>query len=200
VKARQEANMTEGATFGDFIRRIRAGDELAARELVARYEPVIRREVRVRLRSSRLCTQFEWADICQSVMGSFFSRAALGKFDLDHPEQLVRLLVVMTRRKLSKQVRRSRAARRDYRRVEARDPAELARAPDESPSPSRVVAGRELLDEYRDRLSDEERLLADLRAQGYEWAEIAAQLGQTAQACCKQLARAMKRVASDMPD
>ena len=38
--------MREDVTFAGFIRRIRAGDEQAARELVERYEPVIRCEVR----------------------------------------------------------------------------------------------------------------------------------------------------------
>jgi hypothetical protein len=41
--------MSEDTTFADFIRRIRAGDDRAAQELVERYEPVIRREVRLRL-------------------------------------------------------------------------------------------------------------------------------------------------------
>jgi hypothetical protein len=38
--------MFESTAFPDFIRRIRAGDDQAARELVERYEPVIRCEVR----------------------------------------------------------------------------------------------------------------------------------------------------------
>ena len=59
--------MTEGTTFADFIRRIRAGDDRAAQELVERYEPVIRREVRLRGRGTlvlcraplcHLCTRF----------------------------------------------------------------------------------------------------------------------------------------------
>jgi RNA polymerase sigma-70 factor (ECF subfamily) len=180
--------------FADFIRRIRAGDDQAARELVQLYEPVIRREVRLRLRDLRLASRFDWTDICQSVMVSFFVRAAAGQYDLEQPDQLLRLLVVMTRHKLTQQVRRHRSDRRDYRRLEARDPAHLAGRSAAVPSPSRLVAGRELLEEYRRRLSVEERWLADLRAQGYEWAEIAARLGGTAEACRKQLARAIDRV------
>ena len=95
--------MSDDTAFSDFIRRIRAGDEQAARELVERYEPVIRREVRMRLRDPRLYRRFDWTDICQSVMASFFVRAASGQYDLDQPDQLLRLLVVMTRHKLSKQ-------------------------------------------------------------------------------------------------
>ena len=39
-------------------------------------------------------------DIGQSVMGSFFLRAALGEYDLDRPEDLIRLLISMTRNKV----------------------------------------------------------------------------------------------------
>ncbi len=186
--------MSEDAAFADFIRRIRAGDDQAARELVQRYEPVVRREVRLRLRDQRLASRFDWTDVCQSVMASFFARAADGQYDLEQPDQLLRLLVVMTRHKLTQQVRRHSAGRRDYRRLEAQDPAYLEGRAVAVPSPSRLVAGRELLEEYRRRLSAEERRLADLRAQGWEWAEIAAELGGTADACRKQLARALDRV------
>jgi RNA polymerase sigma factor (sigma-70 family) len=186
--------MCEHDSFAEFIRRIRAGDDQAARELVERYEPAIRREVRLRLRDQRLASRFDWADICQSVMASFFVRAAAGQFDLEQPDHLLRLLVVMTRNKVTQQVRHNSAERRDYRRLEAHDPAYLEGRWTGCPSPSRLVASRELLDVFRRRLSEEERRLADLRAQGCEWAEIAAELGGTPQARRKQLARALDRI------
>ena len=185
--------MSETAGFDDFIRRLRAGDQQAASELVARYEPVIRREVRMRLRDPRLYQRIDWNDVCQSVMGSFFVRAASGQYELEGPDQLLRLLVVMTRHKLSKQARRQRAQRRDYR-LEANDPLILEARHDAGPTPSRLLAGRELLDEYRRRLSAEERDLADLRGQGWEWGEIAEKVGGTVEARRKQLARAIDRV------
>src|SRR5262252_97666 len=149
--------MSESTAFPDFIRRIRAGDDQAAQELIERYEPVIRCEVRLRLRDPRLYSRFDWTDICQSVMASFFVRAAAGQYDLEQPEQLLRLLVVMARHKLTEQVRRNSADRRDYRRLEERDPAYLDQRSAAVPSPSRLVAGRELLEEFRRRLSEEER-------------------------------------------
>src|SRR5215469_3321352 len=157
--------MTEGTTFADFIRRIRAGDDRAAQELVERYEPVIRREVRLRLKDPRLNRRFDWTDVCQSVMASFFVRAASGQYDLEEPGQLLKLLVAMTRNKVANQARLHRAGRRDYRRLESQDPADLEVWAIRQPSPSRVVAGRELLEEFRRRLSEEERALVDLRAQ-----------------------------------
>src|SRR5262249_10545549 len=165
--------MAESTAFAEFIRRIRAGDDQAAQELVERYEPVIRRQVRVRLSDPRLSRRLDWTDVCQSVMASFFVRVAAGQFDLEHPDQLRRLLLVMARHKLAQQVRRHKAGRRDYRRSEAGGPEDLDLRRAADPSPSRLVVGRELLDEFRRRLTDEERQLADLRAEGLEWAEIA---------------------------
>src|SRR4051794_2951522 len=80
-----------------FIRRVRDGDGRAAEELVRRYEPEIRLEVRtwLRLRDPRLRRVFDSMDICQSVMASFFVRAAIGEYELDEPRQLIRLLVGM---------------------------------------------------------------------------------------------------------
>ena len=186
--------MSECASFTEFIRRIRAGDDRAAEELVERYEPVIRREVRLRLKDPRLNSHFDWTDVCQSVLASFFVRAASGRYDLEEPAQLLKLLVVMTRRKVANQARRHGAGRRDYRRLEPCDQADLEGRPVSQPSPSRMVAGRELLEEFRRRLSEEERALVDLRAQGCEWPEIAAKLGGTAQARRKQFARAIDLV------
>jgi RNA polymerase sigma-70 factor (ECF subfamily) len=109
----------------------------------------------------------------------------------------VRLLVSIARNKVACQARRQRAGTRDLRRDVplAAGEWDVAGA---GPSPSRVASGRELVAEFRRRLSAEERRLADLRAEGCGWDEIAAALGGTAQARRKQLARALDRVAEEL--
>ena len=102
------------------LRRVRAGDAQAAAELVRRYEPAIRRAARVRLVDTRLNRLLDSMDICQSVMASFFVRAALGQYELETPAQLLKLLATMTRNKLANQVKGHRAIRRDFRRIEDR--------------------------------------------------------------------------------
>jgi RNA polymerase sigma-70 factor (ECF subfamily) len=178
--------------FRELIRRVRAGDDRAAAELVREYEPAIRRAVRLRLRDPRLRRRLDSLDVCQSVLGSFFCHAALGEFDLDSPEALLKLLTRLVRHKLADHAQRQGAAKRDYRREAGGLERDVA-AP--SPTPSRQLAARELLQQVRDRLSEEERRLLDLRQQGREWAEIAAELGGSAEALRKQLARALDRVA-----
>jgi RNA polymerase sigma-70 factor (ECF subfamily) len=189
--------MATGGTFADFMSRIRAGDEKAAAELVHRYEPLIRREVRLHLEDHRLSRLFDSMDVCQSVLGSFFLRAAAGQYDLKKPEQLVRLLVTMARNKLASAARGQHRQRRDQRR-EAGGEEELARQADPHPGPEEAVAGAELLRHLREALSEQERELFDLRAEGLAWGDVAARLGGSAQARRMQFARAVDRVAREL--
>ena len=91
--------MTTEDTFADLLQRIRAGDAAAAEKLVERYQPALRRMVHVRLVGDRLRRLFDSEDICQSVLASFFVRMALGQYDLEQPEDLLKLLAVMARNK-----------------------------------------------------------------------------------------------------
>jgi ECF sigma factor len=185
--------MSEDSDFADFLKRIRAGDARAAEELVRRYEPLICREMRLKVHDPRLNRLIDPSDICQSVLASFFVRAAAGQYDLAQPLQLLHLLMRMTRNKVGMVARRERSQRRDNRRVGAHGVEEIDPA-GAAPTPSRVVASRELLVRVRQLLQDEERRLADLRAEGQEWIAIAAALGGTADGRRMQLTRALDRV------
>lgn len=187
--------MSEG-DFAAFLTRVRAGDERAAADLVQRYESVIRREVRLRLTDPSLYRLLDDEDVCQSVLASFFVRASLGQYDLHDPAQLRQLLLTMARNKVAHAARRQHTQKRGGQNArEAVDDLSLA---GEGPSPSRVAAGRELLERVRQGLSEEERRLADLRGQGHDWAEIAQQLGGTADSRRMQLTRALDRVSGEL--
>jgi RNA polymerase sigma-70 factor (ECF subfamily) len=188
--------MAEDTDFRELIARIRSGDEAAARELVSRYEPTIRRTIRVRLRDPRLGRVLDSMDICQSVLGSFFFRAALGQFELVEPVQLLKLLTRMARNKLANQVHHEQAGRRDYRRTagEIEDKPVAAAGL----SPSEQVAGDELIQEARRRLSEEERRLLDLRQEGLDWKEIARRLKGDPDALRMRLGRGIDRVAQEL--
>jgi RNA polymerase sigma factor (sigma-70 family) len=189
--------MSEPSDFQDLIRRVRAGEEAAATELVRRYEPAIRRAVRIRLGDKRLARAFDSMDVCQSVLASFFVRAALGQYDLDTPEHLLKLLATMARHKLADQVDRERAECRDNRRVEQGGP-ESREVLSAASSPSRQVAARDLLEQVQRRLSPEERKLVEFRSQGLDWAAIAARVGGSPEALRKRLARATERIAEEL--
>jgi RNA polymerase sigma factor (sigma-70 family) len=191
--------------FRALIAQVRAGDEQAAAELVRHYEPAIRRAARVRLVDTRLNRLLDSMDICQSVMASFFVRTALGQFELETPDQLLKLLATMTRNKLAGQVKCHGAARRDFRRLNAaptdRDgesDAGAERIAGQGPTPSRDLAARELLEEALRRLSPEEKRILDCREQGGQWAQIANELRSSPEAIRKRLARAVDRVAHEL--
>jgi RNA polymerase sigma-70 factor (ECF subfamily) len=192
--------MIETSRFRELIARVRAGEDEAAAELVRRYEPQIRREVRLRLTDPGLRRMLDSVDICQSVLGNFFARAALGQFDLKDPRQLLQLLATMARNRLIYWARKQQAARRDQRRQRSLAPLLGTEAEPRSgePSPSQSVAGAELLEKFRARLSSDERQIAERRAAGQDWTQIAADLGRSSEALRKRLARAIDRVSSEL--
>src|SRR5205085_3915657 len=102
------------------------------------------------------------------------------------------------RNKLALAARRQHRQRRDVRRHADAAADALDRVADDHPSPSRHVAGKELLQRFRQGLTEEERQLADLRGEGLAWADVAARLGGTPQARRMQLARAVERVTRDL--
>lgn len=189
--------MPEENAFRILIARIRSGDQQAATELVREYEPAIRRAIRVRLTDARLGRVLDSMDICQSVLANFFVRTAAGQIDLAEPAQLLKLLVTMARNKFLDHLRHYQAERRDQRRIDKTSPSQLNVAA-AAPSPSRIIAGQELLQQVKQRLSPENRYLVEQRALGREWAEVAAEMGVSPEALRKQLSRALNRLMKEM--
>jgi RNA polymerase sigma factor (sigma-70 family) len=189
--------MADEPDFADFLRRIRDGDERAAEELVRRFEPMIRREVRMRLGDKRLRRAFDSVDVSQSVLANFLSRAATGRYEVEGPEQLVRLLMTMTRHRLVSRARRERRLVRDVRRLAA-EPGILESVVDSKPSPSEIVSRQEQWELLKGSLSDEERQIVDLRLEGHSWDDIATRLGGTGPARRMQLSRRLDRLQRQM--
>ena len=171
--------MADEVSFRDLIGRVRHGDEQAAAELVRRYEPAIRRAVRFRLTDPRLRRTCDSMDVCQSVLLSFFVRAASGQYDLDiaraaaapadddGPQQAAQPGPPAPRRP-PRQPPRHRRHRRPRRR---RPPPP---APASRPRPASCSQ------EVHRRLDPDELRLVELRNQGHDWAAIAALVGGNA--------------------
>jgi RNA polymerase sigma-70 factor (ECF subfamily) len=190
--------MSDEVDFVQFIERIRSGDQRAAAELVARYEPVVRREIRLQLDDQNLVRAFDSMDICQSVLASFFVRTAAGEYQFDSAAQLLGLLLNMTRNKLVSAARREFRQRRDLRRRSAAASGALESVPDKRPTPSDEVDRRELLERIYHHLTPEELQISRLRCSGAAWDEIAAKLGGSAQSRRMQFSRALERVADTL--
>jgi RNA polymerase sigma factor (sigma-70 family) len=188
--------MSDKSEFHSLMAGVRAGCARAAEELFRGYEAQVRLRVRTRLRDRRLRRLFDDADVCQSVLSNFFTRARQGAYDLDGPEDLIRLLTGMARNQVAAWVRWLSARRRDFRR--ATDLEDATGLPTPSPTPSQLVADADLVREVRARLNEEERLVADLRGAGRTWSEIAQELGGSGDAHRIQLRRAVSRVAREL--
>ncbi len=182
--------MSEQLSFQDLITRVRAGDGRAETELVERYEPTVQMVVRRRLADSPLRRLMDSVDICQSVFCNFFARVALGQYELNTEEQLLKLLVTMALNRL-----RNYYHKYSFQAQVSSDYQELV---DPALSPSTDAALRELEQEFRSRLSEEERQLVDCRALSRSWAEIAAELGENPDALRMRYSRAIVRVLREL--
>ena len=157
---------------------------------------MVRRVARVRLADRRLGRLLDSMDICQSVMASFFVRAALGQYELNTPDQLLRLLATMARNKLANQAhgQRARGATSDasttVRRRKRRSTAATARRAVRSPRGSYST--------WPWPPDRGERRLLERRQEGAKWAEIAMDEGDTPEALRKKLTRAVERVAREI--
>src|SRR5262249_59532535 len=136
--------MSDAEAFRHLIRQVRAGEPQAIAQMVRQYEPAIRLAVHVRLTDPALRRLMDSQDICQSVLASFLVRAAAGQYEVDTPDQLVRLLATMARNKLVNQATRQRAARRDHRHLRPH-PATAEDIGEPGPDPSEVAAPEEPL-------------------------------------------------------
>ena len=190
--------MSEPERFEDLIRLARAGDEAAAARLTREFEPFIRRFVRFRMHRrsdhDRLRPELDSADICQSVFKSLFVGLKDGRFELNRPEQLHKLLAAMARFKVASKARRLSVTLRGVL-----DPGESDDPVDTGPSPEKAVEDRDLLESIVKRFDADELDLLVRRLDNQPWAAIAAAVGGTAQALRKRLTRALERVRDD-PD
>ena len=95
--------MQKVTPFARLFALVQAGDNDAARQLCERYGPHLIRVVRRRLHP-RLRSKFDSTDFTQDVWASFFTNVA-DKYDLDNPEDLIRLLTAMARNKVLQALR-----------------------------------------------------------------------------------------------
>ena len=184
------------STFQSLLQRVRSGDDAATSELFHKYEADVKRVVGAIMRVERIRLAADPSDIYQSVMASFFIRAALGLYDIPSADQLLKLLKRIARNKVAD------LARSPERRVSVvpisapegigTDPADPAK------SPASQIMWMELFHKVRDRFTDAERRVSDLRMMGHSWEEVGVKLGEKADAVRMRLERALKRIGREM--
>jgi RNA polymerase sigma factor (sigma-70 family) len=168
----------------DLMARWRQGDQEAAAELFRQYAGRLIALARSRL-PAHMSQRFDPEDVVQSAYRSFFARAREGGFDIQPGNDLWQLLVGITIHKLQHQVRRNTA---DKRAVFREQPLEAnGTAADEGtvllfaqePSPIEAVTLIDEVEQLMARLEPMQRRILELRLQGYDREEIAADIGRS---------------------
>ena len=103
---------TDDGSFGDWIARLKSGDEAATQTLWDRYFPRILEVARRSLRHSSSRVQDE-EDVAMLVLRSLLAGIKTDRFaSIDHRDQLWRLLMVITTRKAADIINRDRRSKR----------------------------------------------------------------------------------------
>jgi RNA polymerase sigma factor (sigma-70 family) len=182
--------------FHDLIGRVRSGDENAARVLVSQFEPFMLRVVRFRMRHredyDRLRHDIGSIDVCQSVFKSLFARLKGGRFDLNEPKDMEKLLSAMIRLKIANKARRLSVIWREV--SSALVQGDLV---DPHPGPEKPTEDKDLTETVCELFTVDELEILNRRLDDQSWPEIAAALGRSAEAVRKQLERAFERVRED---
>lgn len=200
-------------SFDGLLRRLRSGDQAAAAEIHTHFGGHIRRLARQWLSRKKLGRLLDSEDICQSVLCDFFARYEQGSYQLSDEVQLRALLARITTSRLLYHWERHRTAKRDLRRLEEHGAHENgvrehgahenvlgSVAVTGQPSPSEVLAGRELMEEFRRRFSADEWTIVQLRNDGESWKAISENIGRSPDTLRMQFTRAVTRVAQELYD
>ena len=171
----------------DLLKRWHDGDESAAELLYRRYSDGLIQIVRRRI-SAQLGRRIDAEDVVQSVYRSFFkdAKSDQARYDLGDDGDLWRLLVGMALKKLHRSIEFHTAAKRSIRsedsvRIPNRDSGPEIRldAADDSPPPDEIAALAEQLECVLNSLGDPQRRILELRLQGCDVPEIAAEVDRS---------------------
>ena len=158
--------------------RIREGDQEAVRELLDEYGAFLLHVIRRRL-AARLRTQFDSADVAQSVWASFFA-GPLKERHFDSPRDLLAYLVSIAQNKMC-DVKRKRlqTQKRSLTRVRSLEGSAARQAyttPAAQPSPSQLVLAEDQWERLLDGQPDHYRRILLLLRQGHTHGEVAREL------------------------
>ncbi len=164
-----------------WVLELQAGNRQAARELWERYYRRLVGFARKKLNARYTGTITDEDDVALSAFASFYRAAEQGRFPrLADGNDLWRLLIAITQRKINRQVRRENTQKRRRQSNDAIHdllPINLEAIAGTDPTPEFCVVVVESLQELLDQLSDATlRRLALMKMEGYTNEEISGQL------------------------
>lgn len=193
-----------GDSFENLLGRLRHGDEDAARQTFQLYARRLIGLAHVHL-DGRIRQKVDAEDVVQSVFKSFFVRLGQGRFELASWDNLWSLLVVITLRKCGHKARDLYRQRQDLRKEAClqlfdgdSDASWQAMAKGPSPSDAAILA--ETVEQILGGLKERERRIVELHLQGFEIAEIQAEVQRSEYTVRDVLSRVRKRLERQRDD
>ncbi len=184
-------------TFAALLERVRTGDPQSVEQLLTDYDPYVRRAVRRRLSGLARPLMVDSNDLCQSIFGSLLIRLQNGEYELGSEDDLRKLLGKMAKNKIANWVRRETTDKRGGGFVDLLGSKQSI--PDDSAlDPARQVALNDVWRAVDERLSVEEKQLANMRRSGLTWEQISEQLNESPTLLRKRLSRALSRVSMEL--
>jgi RNA polymerase sigma-70 factor (ECF subfamily) len=157
--------------FSALLDRVRRGDDAAVKELVQRYEGVVRRAARGLL-GPAMRPQLDSVDIVQSVHRSLLIGLRKEQFALATPDHLIALALTLVRRKVSRQWRRIKR----QQVPPGRTPCDVQRGSPQ-PGPADAAQYNDAVRHVLAHIDDtQDRKLVELRLQGFSTSEVARQM------------------------
>ena len=188
----------DGPSDRSLLRRVRHGNEEAARLLYQRYAHRLRALAR-RRRKSELAGRVDDDDIVQSVFGSFFRGVMHGSYDVPEGKELWQLFLAMTLNKIRSKGVYFRAAKRDVRKTKGGEGIE--ESPDVFGSDTQACAFLRLcVEDALERIPEQHRRVIRHRMEGREVEEIAALAGRSKRSVERLLQESRDRLSRLLQD
>jgi RNA polymerase sigma-70 factor (ECF subfamily) len=197
----RERSQSETSDLPRFLARIQAGDEAAARELLARYESEVRLVVRRQL-PRLLRSRFDSLDFMQSVWGSFFRRVrgAGGPAEFEDSRHLVAFLARAAKNKVIDEYRRAASQKNDMHREEPLwgEEGRPKDVPGPVDTPSQVAQAHEVFGRLRELMPEDRRQVLEMKAAGLSSRDIGERLGISERTVQRVLEELRRRVQGEL--
>jgi RNA polymerase sigma-70 factor (ECF subfamily) len=176
---------------------LQRGQGDAATELYLRYAGRLHALVRAR-RGADLAARLDPDDIVQSVFRTFFGRAAEGHYTVPQGEELWKLFLVIALYKIRDTGAYHRAGKRDVGRTAQGAAFDRAADSEAGRDETALAVLQMVVDEVLERLPPGHRRIIEMRAEGYEVAEIAQATGRAKRSVERILQEFRERLSAEI--
>lgn len=172
----QSQDTPEARSDRSLVRRLRAGSDDAATQIYLRYAERLTQLSRQQV-GKDLAPRLDADDIVQSVFRTFFRRVRTGNYDVPDGEELWKLFLVIGLNKIRSAATYHRAAKRDVGATSTNGETHVDAAVEGSEQSLHLL--KLTIDDVLSTQPESVRQMIQLRIEGHDVADIAAQCGRS---------------------